>query len=277
MNYKIHTKNYIKNINHNYKNLERLKVNEVPINKEYNANLFYHSWVFDSEEYDNVIITNVNKNPFVGIFYPSGSIYTLNTAGIVPYNDFYRFSNNIHFNPVCLAEIMFSPANAFIYIDINKPGKFYSVCVNDEVYNKKGVIRGRVDLVLYIPNLKIYKNYAPNTSIYMFFKDLLSNPNFYYLLNTSELQKMLLHKYSNNILYPDLKFNISLDCLTLFKYSSTLATRSYPITHAYTLPINCEDIPYIEDIKPKLNGKLTSEQISKIKWEFGIYIVSKLR
>jgi len=258
MNYKIHTKYYIKTINYNYKNLGQLKSNDKPITHKYNANLFYHPWLF-WDVYNNVSIT---KSPYIGLFYPSGSIFVINSNSEI-LNNFKITDQNLH-PPSHL-----SPNTSQIYIDNNSFGKAYSVCVDVTL------LKGRVDLILHTSKqLNIVEFKYENLTVSSLFNKLLRIPELFILLNTKELIKFKnIYKYNKIATEVESKGLVyhNRNSLVLFHYDNG---KNYPIALDFNLPMDYGDIPYIDIINTKLEEKTI--KVDNIKWEFGIYIVSKL-
>ena len=276
-----------------------LSENTVPIslptdNTNYNANLFYHGWLYsDALKYiygprlpsGGRVPTGLSliKYPYIGLFHPFGSIHALNNiapqGGNVPLNNFAQIEQHFH--------DAFSPKTSFIHIDRNNDGKAYTVCIDWDETNRRGVrlakIRGIVTLLIYISNP--YEMIMPQNK---FISTLISNS---FDTNNTGLVTNLVDSLSTikglykilNTWEIDLFKNVATisgsrrngEGLFLFDYRYAGDTSRYYIPILLIkLDINQGDIPYINEIKSKLPPAIfTPDIIDTITWEFDIQIV----
>lgn len=242
---------------------------------DYNANLFYHSWLFTDKDMENYSGSLV-KHPYIGLFHPYGAIHAISINNIL--NTFQKTRQHIH-DPSD-----YSPENSYIYIDSDKIGKSYSVCIdyekieNNLVINNKE-IRIRVELLVCLPRgieIKINENEYNKLTVSELICKLSDNEIFYPLFDTFEI-KHLKNPYFNNkvtdILVKE-KTYYQPDSLVLFRYREN---KTYDYLLNLNLPIESHSIPYIDEINAKLPAdiKLYKDNNAKgynIVYEFGIII-----
>jgi hypothetical protein len=272
-----------------------LSENTTPINlaqndTNYNANLFYHPWVFTDAEYAATYVTSgrsIQKNPLMGIFHPFGSIYALPLQPRnIPLNDLAQIHQHFHGDEN--GDDFYSPKTGFFHIDYNDYGKAYTVCVDPTT------LRGRVDLLIYIPKNKeeiiqniikiIYGNRIINDSPRNLFELLSKINELKKLFNTWEIDRFknigVIHRkhYHQYIDSNIRKFK----GLFLFDYRAgdiqskeychlvqyNIFNRTGPTGDVY---MESTDIPYIDEIKSKIDIRFRDN----IVWELGVNIVTK--
>jgi len=251
-----------------------LSENMVPINlpvnnDNYNANLYFHGWLFQINVYAN-IEGDLVKNPYIGLFHPYGSIYALENRAHdgenIPLNNITRIRQHFH-NAL-------SPKTSFIHIDRNNDGKAYTVCVDDETN------RGIITLLIYISN--------PFDGLQATRKDRLINRSFddhkihsvgvKYLIdslsNINGLKKLFttweieLFKQTATIDYNDTRHQ----GVIVFDYrEGGTNSRLYQSNYNTKLTIDSDNIPYIQEIKSKLPIDIRD----RITWEFEIRFIYK--
>ena len=272
-----------------------LSENTTPIilpqnDNNYNANLFYHPWVFTDAEYAATYVTSgrsIQKNPYMGIFHPFGSIYALTSQpGNIPLNGLTQI--NQHFHGDALGDDFYSPKTGFFHIDYNNYGKAYTVCVDTTT------LRGRVDLLIYIPKNKdeiiqniVKINYGSRIiddsprnlfdllcQIYEL-KKLFKTWEIELFKNVGVICRKHYHQYidSNNRKFKGLFLfdyragNIhSKEYCHLVQYN--ISNRTGPTGEVY---MESTDIPYIDEIKSKIDIGFRD----RIVWELGVNIVTK--
>ena len=253
-----------------------MQENNLPIKNNYNSNLFYHSWIFNEEEFGvnsekyNKCGKSFIKHPYIGLFHPFGSIYTIEKNSNI-LNNLIKTQQHIH------QPSHYSPDNSHIFIDLDKYGKAYSVCVNyEKIEDCKSIesdkIKGRVDLLIYSPiNIKFIQKDYESLSVSQLIKKLAEIKELEPLLNTIELESVKEDsniKKISDIIGKEFTY-WGYDSLILFRYKDH---DRYPILLNYNLPIESDKIPYINEIKSKLDDKIRD----KIEWEFGIIITTKI-
>lgn len=237
---------------------------------DYNANLFYHSWVFTDKDMENYS-GSFAKHPYIGLFHPYGGIHAITSNNIL--NTFVKTQQHIH-DPS-----HYSPDNSHIYIDNNKIGKAYSVCIDYEKVNGTQVvnnneIRIRVELVICLPrdiDIKINESEYNKLSVFELICKLSDNEIFYPLFETFEI-KHLKNPYFKNkvtdILVKEKTFYLP-DSLVLFRYREH---NNYDYLLNFNIPIESHSIPYIDEINAKLPTEIKSIPKDKITYEFGLII-----
>jgi hypothetical protein len=253
--------------------------NKTPLKESYNANLFYHSWIFNEDEFGENSKKYIKckssfiKNPYIGLFHPFGAIYTIeNNATIL--NNLVKTSQNIH------APSDLSPCNSQIYIKQSEYGKAYSVCINYEKMidcNATPInaekIKGRIELLLFSPILlKINEFQFTGLTTSQFINRLSNIEELKVLLNTYELDSIK-NETNNKIIQSVVGKEYTYwnpSSLVLFRYNTG---KSYPYTLNFNLPIEPKNIPYIDEIKSKLPESIRD----KIEWEFGCILASSMK
>lgn len=243
--------------------------NTSPIANTYNANLFYHAWVLtDAEMASNP--RSIIKDPYLGLFHPYGAIHAISTDDFL--NKFIRTSN--HFHDVQY----FSPNNAQIFIEHDKIGKAYSVCIDDE---DPSIVRIRVDLFICIPKSTVLNtaeyNFDNNTISELFTK-LSQKIIFSPLFNTFELNHLKNPTFTNRIINTDVNPPVFATRRSLLLFNYDMANHpTNPLYYNdiinYTIPIDENNIPYIDDIRKELPQGIKSRS-SQIRYEFGLIIAS---
>jgi hypothetical protein len=221
----------------------------------HNANLFFHPWLFENTQQP------ITKNPYIGIFHPSGSIYAHNTS---------KFLNKLEKTIQYYHDNSFSPSNtSCIYIDHINIGIAIVVCVDDT--SSKGRIELLISLTkselimldfFNINNLKCFEIMEQLNNIGIF-KPLLNKPEFK-LLFSSENNKIVYETSSNN------RANNRKYGLFMCDYKNGgNSTEVYNSILNVIFPIEKKNIPYIVEIESKLPSNLQS-----INWEFAIQIIA---
>jgi hypothetical protein len=272
-----------------------LSENTTPINlaqndTNYNANLFYHPWVFTDAEYAATYVRdgrNIQKNPLMGIFHPFGSIYALPLQSRnITLNDLAQIYQHFHGDED--GDDFYSPKTGFFHIDYNDYGKAYTVCVDPTT------LRGRVDLLIYIPKNKekiiqniikiIYGNRIINDSPRNLFDLLCQINELKKLFNTWEIDRfknvgVIRRKHYHQYIDSNIR---KFKGLFLFDYRAgdiqskeychlvqyNIFNRTGPTGDVY---MESTDIPYIDEIKSKIDIRFRDN----IVWELGVNIVTK--
>jgi hypothetical protein len=251
----------------------------------YNANLYFHGWLFP-QIISGGVATGLNliKYPYIGLFHPFGSIHAVTNRAPqgqnVPLNNLIQIQQYFH--------DALSPKTSFIHIDRENDGKAYTVCVDWDETNRPGVrlaqMRGIVTLLIYIsntiettPSLSSRTKYEEiqnsfrvhNTGLVGNLLESLSRiKGLYKILNTWEID--LFKQKAKNI-----SLKSAYDGLILFDYrEGGDKSKAYWDILKICININTNDIPYIDEIKSKLDPAIfTPDIISNIAWEFEIHIV----
>jgi hypothetical protein len=237
---------------------------------EYNANLFYHSWLFSDKEMENYN-GNFVKNPYIGLFHPYGSIHAITKNNIL--NTFNKTSQNIH-DP-----IHYSPDNSHIFIDNHKIGKAYSVCIDDEIIRgtntiKNNKVRIRVELIICIQkssDIKINENDYNKLPVHELFCKLSEIEDLFPLFDTFEVKHLKLPIFNNKVsdILTKEKTYYQPDSLVLFRYREH---KAYQYLLNVNIPIESINIPYYDEINAKLPSEIKRYGKENINYEFGLII-----
>lgn len=240
----------------------------------YNANLFYHSWIFTDKDMKNYN-GNLIKYPYIGLFHPYGAIHAISSNNIL--NTFQKTQQHIH-DPSD-----YSPDNSHIYIDTDKIGKGYSVCIDyEKIEENRAVnnneVRIRVELLVCLPKkteIKINENDYNKLSVSELICKLSDNEILYPLFETFEIKHLKNPYFSNkviDILVKEKTYYLP-DSLVLFRYREN---KTYEYLLNFNLPIESHNIPYIDEINAKLPTEIKSYSKNKIKYEFGLIIAKHM-
>ena len=276
--------------------------------KYFNANLFFHPWLFPYgitkppkiitpenfliedpiERLENYETEN-QINVYIGIFHPYGGIHYIeeienfNDMPII-LNHFKKFKQYIHDDddendPDNLSAVSFSPNNCQFYIDPNIYGLTVGCCFNPK--NNKC----RIELLITLP----IKNNKLSTLKYLEFDNILLKDLFDMLLKIPDLNNLL-----NNDSFTNIKISNKKICIIERNYKIPYLPRVpksmciffYGNSEKYgflyninlcisAIDINKNEIPYIGEIEKKLISEAHINP-TEISYEFGINIVNIL-
>lgn len=232
--------------------------NTVCVNKSYNANLFFHAWLFPEG------LTQGSKDipTLIGLFHPYGGINCINGADL-KINQVTQINQHIHPDGGDSQIVRFSGNVAHFFIDFTIPGIAIGVCYDPR--NKTCRIELLISLIEYNKKISLINDSIINQ---IELRDL-----FNMLLEMKELNNYLNNPSFNNIKIstkkisrPIFNFNTaSNQTMTVFFYGKDTPTYAEDI-HVNIDNVERNEIPYIDEIESKLPKET-------IKYEFSIVII----
>jgi len=258
-----------------------------------NANLFFHPWAFTETdvgvENSNYIrcSRSLNKNPYIGLFHPHGSIFALNSGPVVPLNSLREIGQNPHADAGATA---FSQDVCQFYIDPNGYGKAYAVCIDYQTIPTSPLpciaqtksappYRGRVELMITTSSTFEFddKTIFQGNMCYEFINNLSNILELKHMLNTWEIDSLKLPGNTNRVRRLRSGTFLQDNGLLLFFYQKRgEPAKKYRPLLKCDFPIDYRNIPHIDEII----GNIPNNIIPNIRtpgiitWEFGISVFS---
>jgi hypothetical protein len=222
----------------------------------YNANLFFHPWLFTVHE---------TADPLIGLFHPRGGIKcTIQSS--VGCNQLSVIGQNFHGPDT----IYLSSDVARFKIDFSTPGIAVGVCYD---FRRKIC---RVELIITLNDIKKkllnIEHIINEINCRDLFDTLIQIPEIYNLINIPAYN--LIKLCENEIRIPQIKseFGGMYNGVVIFFYNQN--TRYHNNLHINVINVDKNTIPYIDEINAELVRN--SVVLNSITYEFGIKIINSI-